>query len=101
LQQGSSPNIKTLDSNNYFCALNDKLTEEVVEYLEDYNIEELADIVEVIYALVQHQGLSLDEFDQIRAKKHDERGGFENRLFLVDVKHNLKEKSRGEHHAKT
>lgn len=101
MQQGSSPNIKTLDSNNYFCALNDKLTEEVVEYLEDYNIEELADIVEVIYALVQHQGLSLDEFDQIRAKKHDERGGFENRLFLVDVKHNLKEKSRGEHHAKT
>ena len=84
-QQGNIPTVKILDDENYFNALNQKLTEEVAEYLDSFTIDELADIVEVIYAIVKHKGLSLKDFEAIRLSKHDERGGFDDKLFLVEV----------------
>jgi len=82
--QGGAALTKELDGAEYFDALNQKLTEEVAEYLENYDIEELADIVEVIYALVSHSGMSLDDFERIRMKKHAERGGFEKKILLIN-----------------
>jgi len=81
--QGGSPLTKQLDGTDYFDALNQKLTEEVAEYFENHDIEELADIVEVIYALIRHNGMSLDDFESIRMKKHAERGGFERKILLI------------------
>jgi len=84
-KQGQVPKTRQLDDSEYFEALNHKLTEEVAEYFEDYDIEELADIMEVIYALVKYKGLSVDEFEKVRRKKFDERGGFNDRVLLVEV----------------
>ena len=46
---GDKPYIKVLSDEENLKQLNIKLTEEVNEYLSDNNVEELADIVEVIY----------------------------------------------------
>lgn len=77
---------KTLDNANYKTALSQKLQEEVIEYLsakEDaHKLEELADILEVIHALLAEQGISFEELEIIRKKKLEERGGFTNRIFL-------------------
>ena len=83
--QGYTPIIRSLDSDEYFEALNQKLSEELAEYLDNYHIEELADIIEVVYAIVRHKGLSIDEFENIRGKKLYERGGFNDKLYLVEV----------------
>ena len=84
-QQGDSPKTVTLDDKRYFNALNRKLREELDEYFEYFNIEELADIVEVIHALVKYKGLTLNEFEKIRLKKYDERGSFDARVSLIEV----------------
>ena len=84
-QKGGSPKTVTLDDETYFQCLNQKLKEEVDEYFEDYSVEELVDILEVVYAIAQHKGLSVDELESIRLKKHNERGGFDECIFLVEV----------------
>lgn len=85
--QGDVPKTEILNNNNYFAALNQKLEEEVAEYLEDYSVDELADIVEVIFAIVKFKGLDVNEFEALRLKKHKERGGFDSRISLLEVIH--------------
>lgn len=61
-----------------------KLAEEAQEFLVAGNVEELADILEVIEAIKK-----LPEFenvDEIRRKKFEERGGFEARIILKGEK---------------
>ena len=57
--------------------LKEKLAEEVQEYLEEPCLEELADIQEVIYALLRQNGWSEYLLEENRARKHAQRGGFE------------------------
>ena len=79
------PETRILDEKTYTTALELKLEEEVNEYLQSKEIEELADILEVIDALAQNQGSSLDEVMQIKRTKQNRNGGFKNRVFLISV----------------
>ena len=63
-----------------------KITEEVTEYQNNKNPEELADILEVIYRISELRGVSRDELEEIRNKKASERGAFDKNLFLIDTK---------------
>ena len=81
--EGFTPNTRVLSDEEYMEALRVKLTEEVQEYLSDRNAEELADILEVVYALANAQGIPQDTLEQIRKAKADARGGFEKRLWLI------------------
>ena len=65
--------------------LDAKLDEELAEYHKEQNIEELADLVEVIYAAAQARGYSIEELEQMRIKKSDERGGFKEKILLKEV----------------
>lgn len=65
--------------------LNNKLKEELEEYYESESIEELADVMEVIFAILDLKGFSREEFEKIRNQKVDERGAFEKRLVLMEV----------------
>ena len=85
VSNGQTPETKILDDENYASALKTKLYEEVEEYLLDYNIEELADIIEVIEALAENQGSSLDEIMKIKQHKQNRNGAFKNRIFLLSV----------------
>ena len=62
--------------------LEDKLTEELSEYLADHSLEELADLLEVMHGIIYHRGASWEELEAIRLKKREERGGFERGIRL-------------------
>ena len=59
-----------------------KLNEEVGELLEDKNLEEIADVMEVLFAIGKKYGYSEDEVLGRRNEKRDSRGGFEDNLVL-------------------
>lgn len=79
------PITKILNDEEYKKELDKKLQEEVKEYLEDDNIEELADIVEVIYGILASKDVSLEEFESVRKKKAEKRGAFKDKIFLEKV----------------
>lgn len=81
--QGEKPMIRVMDDKEYRISLEKKLDEEVAEYHASKELEELADILEVVYALCSAQGHSVDELMRIYEKKHIERGGFSKRIFLM------------------
>jgi predicted house-cleaning noncanonical NTP pyrophosphatase (MazG superfamily) len=83
LASGAKPVTKILDDKEYTLYLEKKLDEEVAEYHRDKNLEELADILEVVYALCENSGHSVDELSSVYSKKHNARGGFAKRIFLV------------------
>ncbi len=84
-KDGYSCNVKTLSDEEFLVEIEKKLSEEVAEYQSDKNPEELADIVEVIYRIAEMRGVSKEELEKIRIKKVEERGSFENNLFLIDT----------------
>ncbi len=81
-QGGENPITRILDEEEYRRLLEAKLDEEVGELHRDQNLEELADILEVVYALADTVG-SREALMEIYQKKHDARGGFEDRVFLI------------------
>ncbi len=83
-KSGKSCNVKKLSDDKFLLELEKKLSEEVTEYQNDKNPEELADILEVIYRIAKLKGISKEELEQIRIKKAEKRGSFENNLFLID-----------------
>ena len=72
---------QTLDEPGFRAALRDKLQEEVTEYLESGDPPELADVLEVVYALADLDGVSPTRLEEMRARKAAERGGFGKRLW--------------------
>ena len=74
-----------LSDEEYLSALDKKLNEEITEYQADKNIEELADILEVLQAICIAKGYSLKDLETVRLKKAKERGRFENKIFLEYV----------------
>ena len=71
---------RVAEEDEYQDLLKNKLVEEVNEFLEDNNSEELADILEVIHALCELLGITFEELEQIRLNKQQERGGFSKRI---------------------
>ena len=74
-----------LSDEDYLKMLDAKLDEELAEYHADQNIEELADLMEVIRACAVARGYSVEELEQVRAEKATKRGGFEKRILLKEV----------------
>ena len=82
-ENGGKAEIRILSDEEYCTFLEAKLDEEVGEYHRDKTAEELADILEVVYALASSIGCSQEELQAIYQKKHDARGGFEKKIFLL------------------
>lgn len=75
-----------LSEKEYIAALETKLDEEVAEYQADKTLEEMADVLEVLRTICIARGYTLEELEQLRAKKAAEKGRFEERIFLEYVK---------------
>ncbi len=75
-----------LPEDEYLRMLDAKLNEETAEYQESKSMEEIADILEVIRAVVTARGSSMEEVEALRARKAEERGGFEKRILLEEVR---------------
>ena len=80
---GQTPVTRVLDREEYLSCLEAKLDEEVREFHESKAPEELADILEVVYALAQAHGCTEQELMEIYGRKHEARGGFSERIFLI------------------
>lgn len=86
--KGQEPIIYTADTEEYCIRLRDKLREEVEEYLaSDNDREELADILEVLYALARQAGTDQQELEKLRAAKAEKRGGFADRIIWFYNQH--------------
>ena len=85
--EASGKTCKTaiLNDTEYLQMIDDKLDEELAEYHRDQNIEELADLLEVIYAAANARGYTTEELEQVRLSKLKERGGFQNKILLLEV----------------
>ena len=84
-QSGKSCTTAVLSDEEYLKMIDAKLDEELAEYHKDQNIEELADLMEVIYAAAKARGYSLEELEQVRAAKAEKRGAFDKRILLKEV----------------
>ena len=84
-ESGKKYNLKQLDDESFLAELEKKLIEEVNEYSESKDVEELADLLEVIYRISELRGVSSDELDEIRKDKAEKRGKFDSNLFLIDA----------------
>lgn len=82
---GKACSTEILADDEYLKMIDAKLDEELAEYHRDQNIEELADLLEVIYAAAKARGYTLKELDQVRAEKAAKRGGFEKKILLKEV----------------
>lgn len=84
-KDGYTCNIETLSNEKFLVEIEKKLSEEVAEFQENKNPEELADILEVIYRIAKLRGISKEELEEIRIKKVEKRGAFDKNLFLIDT----------------
>lgn len=84
-KSGKTCETEVLSEEDYLKMLDAKLNEELAEYHKDQNIEELADLLEVIYAATKARGYTLEQLELVRKEKAEKRGGFEKRILLKTV----------------
>ena len=69
---GKTPTTRILNKDEYIEELC-KTQEELTEYLEattkEHKLEELSDLLELINALAEHEGTTLEEINNIRKRK--------------------------------
>ena len=82
---GKTCETEVLSDERYLEMLDKKLNEELAEYQQEKSLEELADLLEVLYAVAVARGYSLKELEHVRAEKKDKRGGFAEKIFLIKV----------------
>lgn len=78
---GKTPITRIMDHTEYLAELDKKLNEEIAEYQADKSIEEMADVLEVLFAICEARGHSVDELMKARDAKREARGGFEQKIF--------------------
>lgn len=82
---GKDCETEVMGDDGYIIALKEKLVEEVQEFIESGSIEEIADVLEVLYSILAFKKVSLDEIEIIRQQKKTERGGFDQKIKLLKV----------------
>ncbi|MCK2017445.1 nucleoside triphosphate pyrophosphohydrolase [Peribacillus frigoritolerans] len=86
---GKKFTTRVLDEMEYIEELKKKSFEELQEYAETESkedaIEELADVLEILHALAEYHGASIEEVEKVRKIKADKRGGFKEKIYLIEV----------------
>ncbi|USK60754.1 nucleoside triphosphate pyrophosphohydrolase [Peribacillus asahii] len=86
---GKKFSTRILNEEEYMTELKKKSFEELQEYMEATNhseaIEELADLLEIMHALAECHGSSIEEVESVRQEKAAKRGGFKEKVFLIEV----------------
>ncbi|MDO5344060.1 MAG: nucleoside triphosphate pyrophosphohydrolase [Candidatus Saccharibacteria bacterium] len=83
---GQKSTHRILEDDEYTEELIKKLFEEAREYEKDRNTDELADIMEVVYALAKLHSCTPGQLEQIRLEKAQKRGNFDKKIFLEKVR---------------
>ncbi len=85
-KDNSTPITHIADDEEYWDKLKDKLKEEVDEFLKQSTEEELADILEIVYAIRDHMKINPEKLEQTRQQKAQKRGGFKKKIILDETK---------------
>ena len=85
LANGSSCEIESLNRDDYILALDEKLKEEFAEFQESRDVEELADMLEVLFAMAKAHGCSWIDVASAHREKREKRGGFDKAILLKTV----------------
>src|SRR5665213_540812 len=83
--EGGNPRTAVLSDEEYDLALQAKLHAEIAKMVAASNesrAEELADVLEVLYALAECHGLDWDTVEHVGLNKRHQKGGFEGRVWL-------------------
>ena len=83
---GKECTTEILSDAAYLEMLDLKLDEELAEYHKDQNVEELADLLEVIYAAARARGCSPTALEELRRAKAKKNGAFKKKLMLKEVR---------------
>ena len=83
--EGRKANWRIMDDEEYIKELNKKLLEEAHEFIEENAVEELAYIMEVIQSIMRAKNISYEELKKVQALKREQKGGFNDRVYLIDV----------------
>ncbi|MBT3582388.1 nucleoside triphosphate pyrophosphohydrolase [Candidatus Woesearchaeota archaeon] len=81
------PFTHTAEDDEYIKKLKAKLLEEVNEFINTDEEKELADILEIIYAICESKGIELAELEVTRRQKAKEKGSFKQKLILEKVEY--------------
>ncbi len=82
-ESGGDCEVFSVSGDCLYDYLDKKLDEEIAEFRESRSPEEIADVLEVLFALAREKGVSEGELMRIRDEKREKRGGFEKGLVLV------------------
>ena len=83
--EGRNCNYKILNNDEYLKELDKKLFEEAHEFIEEHSIEELADLMEVIFAIMKDRNISIEDIESARKIKNNKKGSFNDKIYLIDV----------------
>lgn len=84
-ESGKTCKTRILSREEYCKMLDEKLEEELAEYQESKSLEELADLLEVMAAVVEARGYTWQELTRVREEKREARGGFREQILLEEV----------------
>ena len=84
LKEGMICDYKILNDEEYLQELDKKIFEEAQEFVEDHSIEELADLMEVIYNVMEARNISMEDVEKARKLKNEEKGLFKNKIYLIN-----------------
>lgn len=82
---GRKSNWRIMNDDEYIKELNRKLLEESHEFIEENDVEELADVIEVIESIMKVKNITWEEVEKIQKLKRDKKGGFNKKIYLIDV----------------
>ena len=83
-KKGGVPKTHIAGEAEYWEKLKEKLSEEVAEFQKDENEEELADVLEVIDAIIAHKQFQHEHIMLLKHAKLEERGGFKEKIILEE-----------------
>ena len=85
-RDGKTAKVHIADDVEYDKRLKEKLLEEANEFAESGNPEELADVLEVVYAIAINKNIHKVQLESIAQKKRNEKGSFEKRIVLDEIR---------------